>query len=137
MTWLRPRYHNGSCAHYDFTPFNRGSGGRRFLLLVDHFSNWDVISGGGYMFQRQYKITAAEGLHARPAAQLVHVYALCPFAVTLIRGDKTVNAKSILQILSLGARHGEVLTVQYDTDDGTQVDSLEKSLEEIIEVVAE
>ena len=87
------------------------------------------------MFQRRYQVTAPEGLHARPAAQLVQVWARCPFAVSLTLIFNTVNAKSILQVLSLGAQRGDQLVVTYDTDDWVQVASCENDLEGFIDII--
>ena len=54
------------------------------------------------MIEKQYNITSAEGIHARPASVLVG--ALAPFKsdITLEWNDKKVNLKSILGVMSLG-----------------------------------
>lgn len=54
------------------------------------------------MIEKQYKITAEEGLHARPATKLVE--ATTPFESEVIleyRGKK-VDMKSIMGVMSLG-----------------------------------
>ncbi|WP_053959986.1 HPr family phosphocarrier protein [Sulfobacillus thermosulfidooxidans] len=88
------------------------------------------------MVQRQYTIMASDGLHARVAAQLVKTLATFPFTVQISCHGKTVNGKSILHILSLGAQHHDVVTIDYETDDLTQVTACEQSLSEVIEAIS-
>ena len=58
-------------------------------------------------------------LHARPAAQFVR--AAMGFrsrvAVALATGDREADAKSLLSVLSLGARRGTVLRLRAEGDD--------------------
>ncbi len=71
------------------------------------------------------------GLHARPAALFVAAAAAQPVPVTIRVGDgRPVPARSILQVLSLGAGHGARVTLQADGD-GAQdaVDTLADLLE--------
>ncbi|MDD2534477.1 MAG: HPr family phosphocarrier protein [Eubacteriales bacterium] len=53
-----------------------------------------------------------EGLHARPATELVKICMGIKSDITLIHDEKLVNPKSILGIMSLGAGYGVSLTVQ-------------------------
>lgn len=53
-----------------------------------------------------------EGLHARPATDLVKICMGIKSDITLIKGETFVNPKSILGIMSLGASHGTALAVQ-------------------------
>jgi phosphotransferase system HPr (HPr) family protein len=50
-------------------------------------------------------------LHARPAAELVRAAGKLPVVVTVAANDKQANAKSVLQILALGATGGTELTL--------------------------
>ncbi|MEM6282639.1 MAG: phosphoenolpyruvate--protein phosphotransferase [Chloroflexota bacterium] len=50
------------------------------------------------------------GLHARPAARLVSLAGQFDAKLTVKRGAETVNARSITQVNTLGARHGDTLT---------------------------
>ncbi|NDJ62697.1 MAG: phosphoenolpyruvate--protein phosphotransferase [Chloroflexi bacterium] len=54
-------------------------------------------------------IPNALGLHARPAAKLVALTGQYQANLTLRVGDRTVNARSINQIATLGARQGDEL----------------------------
>ena len=56
---------------------------------------------------RTATVSAAEGLHARPAAEFAKAAAATGIPVTLRFGTKTVNAASILGVLSLGVMQGD------------------------------
>lgn len=58
-----------------------------------------------------------EGLHARPASDLVKICQTIKSDISLIKEDVTVNPKSILGIMSLGAAFGSSLTVEVDGAD--------------------
>ncbi|MGP3915925.1 HPr family phosphocarrier protein [Nonomuraea sp. 10N515B] len=60
-------------------------------------------------------IAARAGLHARPAALLVQAAARQPGAVRIGRpGQRQVDAKSILSVLSLAIACGEEVLVETD-----------------------
>lgn len=64
------------------------------------------------MAQRTFKITDEAGLHARPATILVNTSS--KFADTeleLSTGDKKVNLKSIMGVMSLGVKQNEEITI--------------------------
>jgi phosphocarrier protein HPr len=78
--------------------------------------------------QRQVRIVSKVGLHARPAALFVQAAARAPMAVTVGRvgGGPAVNAKSILAVLGLDARHGEEIVIEADGENAEAVlDELE------------
>ena len=49
-------------------------------------------------------ITVAIGLHARPAAQFVQTAKRMQSDIRLKHGEKQANAKSIMQVLTLGVK---------------------------------
>ncbi|WP_277873222.1 phosphoenolpyruvate--protein phosphotransferase [Sphingomonas profundi] len=61
--------------------------------------------------ERVVTIPMAHGIHARPAARIVDT--LRPFSagMTLAVGERTADARSIVALLSLAAKHGERLTI--------------------------
>lgn len=63
-------------------------------------------------FEATVVITNDLGLHARPAALVAQAAQKYDAEVALIALDKTVDAKSILDILSLAAGKGTTLTVR-------------------------
>ena len=65
-------------------------------------------------------ITNSQGLHARPAAELVEAMKGFDAAVTISVGEKSANTKSIMSVLALGATPGSEATVVaegHDADD--------------------
>ena len=82
------------------------------------------------MTERNVKIESRVGLHARPAALFVQTAAKAPMDVTVAkRGGDPVNAKSILAVLGLDARHGEEVVLSAAGDGADELlDSLEALL---------
>ncbi|NKZ07924.1 HPr family phosphocarrier protein [Actinomadura latina] len=82
------------------------------------------------MSERNVKIESRVGLHARPAALFVQTAAKAPMDVTVgRRGSDPVNAKSILAVLGLDARHGEEVILSADGDGADALlDDLERLL---------
>ena len=64
------------------------------------------------MPQLQLKINNPVGLHARPTALFVQTASKYVSEITLQCGGNTVNAKSILSVLTLGAGQGALITVE-------------------------
>src|SRR5438128_2162560 len=64
------------------------------------------------MPERTVSVGSASGLHARPAALFVAAAAALPVPVTIRTAEKkAVPAKSMLSVLSLGAKHGTEVTL--------------------------
>lgn len=82
------------------------------------------------MATREVVVAAAEGLHARPAANFVQAAKNLGTAVTIAKGGKTVSAASILQVLSLGAHHGDQVTLSAEGEGADEaLDTLATLLE--------
>ncbi len=79
------------------------------------------------MATRDVTIASAVGLHARPAALFVQAVEASGADVTLTKGDKTVDGDSILAVMTLGAGHGDTVTLT--SDDESVLDSLVTLLE--------
>jgi phosphocarrier protein HPr len=80
---------------------------------------------------RTVLVGSASGLHARPAALFVAAAAKQPVQVTIRTGEKKpVPARSMLSVLSLGAKQGTEVILEADGD-GAQdaVDALAALLE--------
>lgn len=71
--------------------------------------------------QVEITITNPAGLHARPAAEFVKRAKASSSKITVTAKDKTVNAKSMLGILKLGATQGTTIAIEIDGDDADQV----------------
>ncbi|MFI0404968.1 HPr family phosphocarrier protein [Actinomadura sp. 3N508] len=82
------------------------------------------------MTERNVKIQSRVGLHARPAALFVQTAAKAPMDVTVAKpGGTPVNAKSILAVLGLDARHGEEIVLSAE---GAGADELLDDLEKLL-----
>lgn len=60
------------------------------------------------------------GLHARPAAMVVSEAGKYKSNLTIKKGDREVNIKSILGLLSIGASKGDEITLKADGEDEVQ-----------------
>ena len=63
------------------------------------------------------KLLNKVGLHARPASQFVQTAARFASSVTVEYNSKKANAKSILQVLSLGAGGGAEISISAEGAD--------------------
>ena len=83
------------------------------------------------MAKRTCTVGPEVGLHARPAADFVRLASLSNHNVMVMnRLGKKAAGNSILAILSLGAKHGEELTIEVEGPDEENV------LESLIRVVS-
>ena len=55
------------------------------------------------MLEKKFKITSSQGLHARPATQLVRMANDYDCEIRLTLDKTTVDFKSIMGVMSLGA----------------------------------
>lgn len=76
------------------------------------------------MDEFQYTVQDKLGMHARPVGLLVNLVKTFDGAVTVTKGGKTVGADSLVGLMSLGVKQGDVITVSME-DDGENVE-LEK-----------
>ena len=69
------------------------------------------------MSERTVVVASSVGLHARPASLFSQAAAKTGVTVTLTSAaGKSVNAASILGVLSLGIAHGEEVTLSSDAE---------------------
>ena len=64
-----------------------------------------------------YTITRPNGLHGRPAADLVTAAQTLDSTVTIRRGDRSVSAVELMNLMSMGVRQGEQVTVTIEGGD--------------------
>ncbi|MCE1175196.1 MAG: HPr family phosphocarrier protein [Propionibacteriales bacterium] len=82
------------------------------------------------MATRQVSIASSIGLHARPASLFVQAATVTGLPVTIAKeGQPAVDARSILAVMALGAKHGEVVTL---TAEGDGADAALDSLVELL-----
>lgn len=73
------------------------------------------------MPERTVQIVNRNGLHARPAAEIVKLAAKFKSDVTVARDDLEVNGKSIMGVMMLAAECGSTLTLRAEGPDADQV----------------
>ncbi len=83
------------------------------------------------MITREVLMKSKAGLHARPASEVVKMAKKYESKITIINGEKEVDAKSIIKILTIGAKEGTQLVVTADGADEVA------ALEEIATFIAE
>ena len=66
------------------------------------------------MIQTQTTISNKLGLHARASAKLTKLASTFPCDVWLTRGERRVNAKSIMGVMMLAAAPGTTLELETD-----------------------
>ncbi len=64
------------------------------------------------MVTKTVTVQSETGLHARPASQLVALLRAYHCEIRLINGSVIANAKSMINLLTLGAKKGVELTVE-------------------------
>ncbi len=81
------------------------------------------------MIEKKVEITNPIGLHARPAAIFVQTAGKFTSNIWLGKGDKKVNAKSIMGLMSLAISCGTIVTI------GAEGEDEENAVRELIELV--
>jgi phosphocarrier protein len=69
------------------------------------------------MPERQVQIVNKNGLHARPAAEIVKLAAKFQSEITIVKDDLDVNGKSIMGVMMLAAEHGSTILVRAEGPD--------------------
>ncbi len=64
-----------------------------------------------------YVITDKEGIHARPAGELVKLAKSYTSSVSVIKEGKKADAKKVFGLMGLGVKQGMEITVQAEGDD--------------------
>ena len=72
------------------------------------------------IMERSVTIVNKNGLHARPAAELVKTASRFQSEITMVRDDLEVNGKSIMGVMMLAAECGAELLVRADGPDAEQ-----------------
>jgi phosphocarrier protein HPr len=72
------------------------------------------------MPERTVQIVNRNGLHARPAAEIVKLAAKFQSDITVVKDDLDVNGKSIMGVMMLAAEHGSSITFRAEGPDAEQ-----------------
>ncbi|MEP6621181.1 MAG: HPr family phosphocarrier protein [bacterium] len=81
------------------------------------------------MVERSVQILNKNGLHARPAADIVKISAKFQSEITLARDGMEVNGKSIMGVMMLAAECGATIVLRAD---GADADAALDALAELI-----
>ena len=77
------------------------------------------------MVERSVTIANKNGLHARPAAEIVKTAAKFRSEITIIRDDLEVNGKSIMGVMMLAAEYGSTIVLRAEgPDEQAAVDAI-------------
>jgi phosphocarrier protein len=69
------------------------------------------------MPERTVEIVNKNGLHARPAAEIVKLAAKFKSEITIVKDDLDVNGKSIMGVMMLAAEHGSTILFRAEGPD--------------------
>jgi len=72
------------------------------------------------MVERSVEIVNKNGIHARPAAEIVKTAGRFKSHITLSREDLEVNGKSIMGVMMLAAECGSQVQLRADGPDATE-----------------
>ena len=72
------------------------------------------------MPERSVQVLNKNGLHARPAAEIVKAAARFKSDITIVRDDLEVNGKSIMGVMMLAAGKGAKVLLEADGPDEQQ-----------------
>ncbi|MBI0578298.1 MULTISPECIES: phosphocarrier protein HPr [Bacillaceae] len=81
------------------------------------------------MAEKQFKVTAETGIHARPATLLVQAASKFNSEINLEYKGKKVNLKSIMGVMSLGIGQGADIVISAEGNDSEEaLSSIEETL---------
>lgn len=84
------------------------------------------------MVEVSIKINNPTGLHARPASILVKEAMKFKSNIYLIKNNKEYNAKSIMNVMAMGAAMGDEIKIKSEGEDENEaINSLQKLLEDL------
>jgi catabolite repression HPr-like protein len=84
------------------------------------------------MTSKTIKIRLEHGLEARPVALLVQEASKYDSSIYILSGEKKVNAKSIMGMMTLGLANGEELTVTTEgADEQEALNGLDRFLSNV------
>lgn len=81
----------------------------------------------------KYVITDAEGIHARPAGELVKAVKQFSCKIQIGKDGKFADCKKIFGIMGLGVKSGQEVTLTFDgEDEEAAYDAIRKFMEETL-----
>ncbi|MFC4767716.1 HPr family phosphocarrier protein [Effusibacillus consociatus] len=83
------------------------------------------------MLAKVVTIRNKTGLHARPATLFAQEAKKSESNVWMTKDDKKINPKSLVNILTLGIKGGDQVTIEVENEDQETLDHLAKFLENL------
>lgn len=83
---------------------------------------------------KKVTITSENGIHARPASQIVNFAQGCSSEIFFIKDENRYNTKSIMSIMSMGLQKGDEIFIEVIGNDQVVA---EKKILELIESINE
>lgn len=81
------------------------------------------------MKEYKYVITDPEGIHARPAGELIKVLKEFESAITIEKDGKSADAKRIFGVMGLAVKQGQEITMRAEgADEDTAIQKIEAFL---------
>ena len=81
------------------------------------------------MKEYKYVITDPEGIHARPAGELIKLLKEFESAITIEKAGKSADAKRIFGVMGLAVKKGQEITMRAEgADEGAAIQTLEAFL---------
>ena len=81
------------------------------------------------MAEKNFKVVAETGIHARPATLLVQAASKFDAEIQLEHKEKKVNLKSIMGVMSLGIGQGAVIKIIAEgSDEANALKTIEETL---------
>lgn len=69
------------------------------------------------MREIRYRIADAQGIHVRPAGELIKIVKGFKSSVTIKKGEKSADAKKIFGVMGLAAKQGDEITLIFEGSD--------------------
>lgn len=83
------------------------------------------------MKELNYVITDPEGIHARPAGELVKLAKSFESSVKIVKDGKAADCKKIFAVMGLGVKKGHEITMQMEgADEEAAFEGISKFLQE-------
>lgn len=65
----------------------------------------------------EYELKDPNGLHARPASEMIKIAKAYKSTITIVFGTKKADAKRLFAIMSLGTKQGSQVRFDFDGED--------------------
>jgi len=79
--------------------------------------------------ERTVRLTNKFGLHIRPAAKIVDLALKCKSEIFILKDTQQANAKSIIELATLAAPYGTLLSIR---SDGADAEGVVAAIEQLI-----